>query len=79
MSSTAGDKAKYKERLKDWVVAFCLLFFMHYIMAATVTVVEKINDTLAGTAKVGEGIDLLDEYGDIKYTVSGVHDQHNTR
>ncbi len=36
-------------------------------MAATVTVVEKINNTLAGTARVGRGLDLLEEFGDIEY------------
>ena len=32
MSSAAGEKAKYKEMLKDWIVAICLLFTLHYIM-----------------------------------------------
>ena len=30
ISSTGSDKAKYKQRLVDWLVAFCLLFLMHY-------------------------------------------------
>ena len=33
LGSTAQDKAKYKERLKDWFIGLCLLFAMHYIMA----------------------------------------------
>ena len=34
IGSTAGEKAKHKERIQDWLVAFCLVFFMHFIMAA---------------------------------------------
>ena len=42
LSSTASDKAKYKQMLKDWLVALCILFFMHYIMSFTLTMVESI-------------------------------------
>ena len=42
VSSSAEDKAKYKQRLIDWLVAMCLLFFMHYIMAFAVTVTQEI-------------------------------------
>lgn len=44
LASTAGDKAKYKERLIDWIVAMCLLFVMHYIMVFAVNIVDKITD-----------------------------------
>lgn len=43
ISSSAEDKAKYKQRLLDWLVAMCLLFFMHYIMAFAVTLTEEIT------------------------------------
>lgn len=46
ISSTSQDRAKYKQRLVDWIVAFCLLFFMHYIMAVAVNVIDKVNDML---------------------------------
>ena len=53
IASSASDKSKYKEMIKDWVVALCLLFFMHYFMNFVVTVTgsiasalgEKINET----------------------------------
>ena len=35
ISSSAGDKAKYKQFFVDWVVALCLIFFMHYITHET--------------------------------------------
>ncbi len=44
IGSTAGEKAKYKERLMDWLVALCLLFVMHYIMAFSVGLVGRITD-----------------------------------
>lgn len=48
ISSNAGDKAKYKQFFVDWVVALCLIFFLHYIMAFTMTMSETITDVLAG-------------------------------
>ena len=52
ISATAGDKAKYKERLKDWIVAMCLVFFIHYIMVFIMTAVDQITWTIAGTDSV---------------------------
>lgn len=43
ISSSADDKAKYKQRMVDWLVAMCLLFFMHYIMAFAVKLTEEIT------------------------------------
>lgn len=48
ISSTASDKAKYKQMFTDWLVAMCLLFFLHYIMSFTLTMVESINDAIVG-------------------------------
>ncbi len=65
ISSTSQDKAKYKQRLIDWIVAFCLLFFMHYIMAATVNVIGKVNEMLGNN--LISGISLSDSFGDVQY------------
>ena len=46
LSSTASDKSKYKQMLMDWLVAMCLLFFMHYIMAFTITVTQKVTEAI---------------------------------
>lgn len=45
IGSTAQDKAKYKERLRDWIIGLCLLFIMHFIMAG----VMMVNQTLTHT------------------------------
>ena len=47
ISSTASDKAKYKQMLTDWLIALCLLFFLHYIMSFTVIMVQSICDVIA--------------------------------
>ncbi len=47
LSSVASDKAKYHTMLKDWFVGLCLLFVMHYIMAFSVTLVDKLTDVVA--------------------------------
>lgn len=67
ISSTSQDKAKYKQRLMDWIIAFCLLFFMHYIMAAAVNVIGKVNDVLAEAVHINSGLDLMADYGGVEY------------
>lgn len=47
IGSTAQDKAKYKERLTDWVVGLCLIFVMHFIMAGTLMVTKGITNMLS--------------------------------
>lgn len=48
ISSSAGDKAKYKQMLMDWVIALCLVFFLHYIMAFTLTLTQSITHAIGG-------------------------------
>lgn len=43
ISSTAGDKAKYKQMLMNWIVALCIVFFLHYVMSFILTVTEMIT------------------------------------
>lgn len=46
ISASATDKAKYKEMLKDWLVALCLVYCLHYIMAFTMTFVDEVIEIL---------------------------------
>lgn len=50
ISSSADDRAKYKQRIFDWVVAMCLIFSMHYIMLFTVSMVDILNDAVGENA-----------------------------
>lgn len=47
LSSVAQDKAKYKQMLMDWVISICLLFFMHYIMAFSITLVDEFTKVIS--------------------------------
>lgn len=73
VSSSAGDKAKYKQLFIDWVVALCLIFFMHYIMSFTMTMSETITDVLAGSETPQQGtikqvnIQLTEKDGNTQY------------
>ncbi len=49
IGSTAQDKAKYKERLIDWLVALCLVFAMQYIMSATLMLSEKVTELFSNS------------------------------
>lgn len=51
IGSTAGEKAKYKERLMDWLIAMCLVMIMHYIMVFAIEVVNKITELIDGGEK----------------------------
>ena len=48
ISSTATEKSKYKEHIKDWLIAIIILVFMHYIMAFALNITEKITEALSG-------------------------------
>lgn len=43
-AAVATDKAKYKEMFVDWVIALCLVFFLHYIMVFTMTMVQEVQN-----------------------------------
>ncbi len=70
ISSTSQDRAKYKQRLVDWLVAFCLLFVMHYVMAGIINIVGQVNDVLSKACNIETGIPLNTDYGTVEYTPS---------
>ncbi len=47
LSSTAPEKAKYKQMIVNWVVAICILFLLHIIMITILTISEKITEGLS--------------------------------
>lgn len=51
ISSAASEKSKYKQMLVDWLVAMCLIFCLHYIMAFTTTIVTEISSAINGAEK----------------------------
>ena len=59
LSSVANDKAKYKQMLVDWIVALCLVFLMHYIMAFSISIVKKINNMLTSVKQEDKSTEEL--------------------
>ena len=47
LSTLSSDKAKYRQMLQDWLVGLIILFLMHYIMAFSVTLVQKLTDIVS--------------------------------
>ena len=45
--SSAGEKAKYKQMLMDWLVGLCLLFVIHFFMVFTLEIVKTITNSLS--------------------------------
>lgn len=48
IDSNLDNKAKYKQRLLDWLVAFVILFSMQYIMSFTLAISEELTDLFTG-------------------------------
>ena len=57
---TVSEKAKYKERLQDWFVALCMIFFMHFIMAGIMMLSEKILDLVGQSGNPGIIVSISD-------------------
>ena len=62
-STSAQDKAKYKNMLKDWLVALCILFMLHYIMAFLLNITERLNNMLASNVIAETTSDSLQSNG----------------
>lgn len=60
ISVASSDKAKYQKMLTDWLVALCLVFSMHYIMAITIGVCERLTELM--NKQINSGVYM--EYGD---------------
>lgn len=56
ITSNNAEKAKYKQNIWDWLVAMCLIFFLHYIMAFTITVTESITEMIKADGQPGEEV-----------------------
>ena len=75
LSSTASQKAKYKQLLTDWFVGMLLLFTMHYIMNFSIIAVEKISDVLNDMTPT-QNIEVIpDKVGDTEGKVKKVLDK----
>ena len=46
IETSAQGKAKYQESLKNWFVALCLVFAIHFIMAGTLMIIDKVTELL---------------------------------
>ena len=55
LSSTAGDKAKYKKMLMDWLTALCILFILHYLMVFILNTSKQITGIFSNYMKNANG------------------------
>lgn len=58
-STSAENKAKYKNLLKDWLVAICILFMLHYLMALMLNLTESFNNIIKSNVLSSQNGDLL--------------------
>lgn len=79
-SASAQDKAKYKNMLKDWLVAICILFVLHYFMAFMLNLTNSLNGIIKNNAisltDVGNNTDDL--MNTIRTTVGDIEQNTTT-
>ena len=62
LSTLASDKAKYKQMLQDWFMGILILFLMHYIMAFSVTIVNKLTKIVSSSVEeTAYFVDIADD------------------
>ncbi len=73
ISSTSSDKAKYKESLKDWLVALCLVFILQFIMAGILMLTQKVTELFSESSS-GIIVQVRDnrdtDAGEVKFSES---------
>lgn len=62
ISSSSKDSAKYKKMFVDWLVAICLIFILHYVMAFILQTISSINNFFPGYE---DGVDKI--FSNIRY------------
>lgn len=83
LSTTAENKAKYKQFLVDWAVGLCLLFVMHYGMAFLNLFIDKLTSSLSSitTHVYSQAIDVTDVWDEwsesIKEQLEDLEDENS--
>lgn len=67
ISSTASDKAKYKQMLMDWIISLCILFFLHYIMVFILTITSQITAGIGNNNAIAVTVTNTGNPSDIKF------------
>lgn len=80
LSSASKDKAKYKQMLIDWLVAFILLFGLHYVMVFIVDISETLTNVCNNSnienvpIRIPNGTKLKNEKGQYSERLDGGDD-----
>ena len=64
IESNTEKRAKYKERIVDWLVAFVILFAMNYIMSFTLSISSELTDLFTGPSEETRNIIVYYSQGD---------------
>ncbi len=75
VTSSNAEKAKYKQSILDWLVAMCLVFFLHYIMSFTMLMVDSISDMIGSHNANGNEVNVAvfkDDYDNVGTAMSDI-------
>lgn len=53
LTSIASEKVKYQKMLTDWLISFCLLFVIHYVMIFSMQIVNTFTDMIGESLQKG--------------------------
>lgn len=83
LSSTAPEKAKYKQMIINWGIAMIILLIIHIVMIATLAITENVTSALAENCcdiiaePLPKGTKFLDENGEYqKFAKDGENEEY---
>lgn len=71
LETSVQGKAKYKEMIKDWFVALCLVFAIHLIMSGTLMIIQQITNLLTNSIEESAIVVQIDNNVSFKTNLTG--------
>ena len=69
MLGSISEKAKYKEGLKDWLLALCLVFIIHFIMSGILMISQKVTEIFSQSSS-NIVVEVVDGSNSVRFTES---------
>ena len=69
MLGSISEKAKYKEGLRDWLLALCLVFIIHFIMSGILMVTQKVTELFSQESS-NIVVEVVDGSNSVRFTES---------
>lgn len=80
-SGSAQNQAKYKNMLKDWIVALCILFTLHYMMTFMLEITNSLNNIIKSNIMIEnqDGIEYDKLMSTVREKAAGTLDENEIK